>query len=56
MLQQPRIDLSLKDKSGQTPFAAALAAKDNETGRAILKKEPKAAEQVSILLCHVTII
>ena len=48
LLQQPRLDLSVKDNRGSTPFAAALATKDNETGLAILKREPKAAEQVSL--------
>jgi ankyrin repeat protein len=46
LLQQPSLDLSIRDKSNQTPFAAALSAKDNETGCAILKREPKAAEQM----------
>ena len=47
MLNQPRIDVTIKDSKGQTPFAVALATKDNETGKAILKREPKAAEQVT---------
>ena len=47
LLQHPDIDLTIRDKSGNTPFAMAMSVKDNEAGQAILKREPKAAEQVS---------
>jgi hypothetical protein len=46
LLSNPDLDLTIKDKAGHTPFAKALAAKDDEAGKAILKREPKAAEQV----------
>lgn len=46
LLQHPKIDLTLRDNQGRTPFATALAAKDNRAGQGILQKEPKAAEQV----------
>ena len=42
----PDLDLTIIDKSGSTPFAMAMSVKDTETGQAILKREPKAAEQV----------
>lgn len=50
LLLHPNIDLTVKDKNGKTPFAAALAAKDHEAGGAILTREPKAAEQVGFIL------
>ena len=37
----------MRDKAGNTPFAKAMAVRDDEAGRAILKREPKAAEQVN---------
>lgn len=46
LLSHADLDLTIKDKSGHTPFAKAMAVKDDEAGRAILKREPKAAEQV----------
>lgn len=53
LLGHPDIDLTVRDKHNQTPFATALAVKDNETGLAILKREPKAAEQVlTLVLLH----
>lgn len=46
LLSHVDLDLTVKDKAGHTPFAKAMTAKDDEAGRAILKREPKAAEQV----------
>ena len=46
LLSHPNIDLTQQDKSGNTPFAAALTARDHQAGLAILKRESKAAEQV----------
>lgn len=46
LLLHEDLDLTIKDKVGHTPFAKAMAAKDDEVGRAILRREPKAAEQV----------
>ena len=36
----------LKDRTGQTAFAVAMNAKDNEAASAILSREPSSAEQV----------
>lgn len=47
LLSHPALDLSLRDKSGITPFAAAMSRKNNKAAQAILSREPKAAEQVS---------
>ncbi|XP_069982534.1 rabankyrin-5 isoform X2 [Penaeus vannamei] len=45
LLSHPALDLSLRDKSGITPFAAAMSRKNNKAAQAILSREPKAAEQ-----------
>jgi len=45
-MAHPVLDLAVKDRQGNTPFAAALAVKDSETGQAIVQRDPKAAEQV----------
>lgn len=55
LLSHSDLDLTIKDKAGNTPFAKAMAVRDDETGRAILKREPKAAEQViKASLCPVS--
>ena len=36
----------LKDRMGQTAFAVAMNAKDNEAASAILSREPSTAEEV----------
>lgn len=46
LLSVPEIDLSLRDKSGLTPFATALTFRNNKAAQAILDKMPSAAEQV----------
>jgi hypothetical protein len=46
LLCQPGIDLSIRDKSGLTPFATALTYRNNKAAEAILDKLPTAAEQV----------
>lgn len=46
LLSHVDLDLAIKDRAGNTPFAKAMAVRDNEAGRAILRREPKAAEQV----------
>ena len=54
-MAHPTLDLAVKDRQGNTPFAAALAVKDSETGQAIVQRDPKAAEQVCntyIELCN----
>ncbi|KAJ8957961.1 hypothetical protein NQ318_001960 [Aromia moschata] len=45
LLSVPEIDLSLRDKSGLSPFAAALTFRNNKAAQAILDKLPSAAEQ-----------
>ena len=50
-MAHPALDLAVKDKKGNTPFAAALAAKDSDTGQSIVQRDPKSAEQVRIKLC-----
>lgn len=46
LLRVPEIDLSLRDKSGLSPFATALTVRNNKAAQAILDKLPTAAEQV----------
>ena len=46
-MAHPTLDLAVRDRQGNTPFAAALAVKDSETGQAIVQRDPKAAEQVT---------
>ncbi|XP_067130283.1 rabankyrin-5 [Centruroides vittatus] len=45
LLAHPSLNLSLRDKQGLTPFAAAMTIKNNKAAEAILSREPKAAEQ-----------
>nr|XP_045601096.1 rabankyrin-5-like [Procambarus clarkii] len=45
LLSHHALDLTLRDKSGITPFAAAMSRKNNKAAQAILSREPKAAEQ-----------
>ncbi|XP_008195018.3 rabankyrin-5 [Tribolium castaneum] len=45
LLSVPEIDLSLRDKSGLSPFATALTFRNNKAAQAILDKLPSAAEQ-----------
>ncbi|KAK6636534.1 hypothetical protein RUM43_010196 [Polyplax serrata] len=45
LLCHPRLDLTVRDKSGLTPFAAALTYRNNKAAQAILDKLPSAAEQ-----------
>lgn len=51
ILSHPALDLTVKDKSGVTPFAAAMSRKNNKAAKAILNRESKAAEQVRISVC-----
>ena len=48
LLSHPGLDLTIKDKQGLTPFAAAMMTKNNKAAQAILDREPTAAEQVSL--------
>ncbi|KAL0267274.1 UNVERIFIED_CONTAM: hypothetical protein PYX00_009592 [Menopon gallinae] len=45
LLCHPGLDLTLRDNSGLTPFAAALTYRNNKAAQAILEKLPTAAEQ-----------
>lgn len=45
LLCHPNIDLSIRDKKGLTPFAAALTVRNMKAAQAILERLPKAAEQ-----------
>jgi len=45
LLGCPGIDLQSRDKSGLSPFAAAMTYKNNSAARVILELEPGAAEQ-----------
>ncbi|XP_065197269.1 rabankyrin-5-like [Sycon ciliatum] len=45
LLSHPNLDLGLKDRLGQTPFAAALAARDNDAANNILQRSPDSAHQ-----------
>ena len=45
-MSHPLLDLTLRDRSGLTPFAAAMTFKNNKAAQAILDREPRAAEQV----------
>lgn len=47
LLSVPEIDLSLRDKSGLSPFATALTYRNIKAAQSILDKMPSAAEQVS---------
>ncbi len=48
LLTQANLDLTVRDKNNQTPFAVAMATKDNQIGLSILNREPSAAEQVTV--------
>uniref|UniRef100_A0A0P4WJ56 FYVE-type domain-containing protein n=1 Tax=Scylla olivacea TaxID=85551 RepID=A0A0P4WJ56_SCYOL len=45
LLSHPALDLTIRDKAGVTPFAAAMLRKNNKAAKAILNRESKAAEQ-----------
>ena len=49
LLSHPNLNLKLKDRSGNTPFAAAMMTRNNKAAQAILDREPTAAEQVGII-------
>ncbi|XP_021369516.1 rabankyrin-5-like isoform X1 [Mizuhopecten yessoensis] len=46
LLSHPSLDLTVRDKQGFTPFAAAMTTKNNKAAQAILNRESTAAEQV----------
>ncbi|XP_055853313.1 rabankyrin-5 [Episyrphus balteatus] len=46
LLCHPGIDLKIRDKAGNTPFAAALTMRMNKAAQNILERLPNAAEQM----------
>jgi rabankyrin-5 len=46
LLEQPSIDLKIRDKNGNTPFALTLAVRNHKVAQRILEKMPNAAEQM----------
>ncbi|CAF0740586.1 unnamed protein product [Adineta steineri] len=46
LIGAPNLDLSIRNKQNQTPFACSMAAKNNEAANLILNREPRAAEQL----------
>ena len=48
LMSHPRLDLTLKDIQGLSPFAIAMTTKNNKAAQAILDREPTACEQVLI--------
>ncbi len=46
LISAPNLDLSIRNKQNQTPFACSMVAKNNEAAKLIIKREPRAAEQV----------
>lgn len=49
LLCHPSIDLTKRDRTGLTPFAAALTCRNDKAARSILDKLPAAAEQVNCI-------
>ncbi len=57
LINAPNLDLSIRNKQNQTPFACSMVAKNNEAANLILKREPRAAEQVfTIEICFYTLL
>ncbi|UJR21238.1 hypothetical protein I4U23_024333 [Adineta vaga] len=46
LIRAPNLDLSIRNKQNQTAFACSIVSKNNEAANLILKREPKAAEQI----------
>lgn len=46
LLKHPSIDLKIRDKSGNTPFASALSVRNHKAAEKILDRMPNAAEQM----------
>jgi rabankyrin-5 len=46
LLKHPTIDLKVRDKTGNTPFATALAVRNHKAAERILDRMPNAAEQM----------
>ncbi|XP_025406363.1 rabankyrin-5 isoform X2 [Sipha flava] len=52
LLCHPSIDLTKRDRTGLTPFAAALTCRNDKAARSILDKLPAAAEQFDNKGCN----
>lgn len=50
LLCHPNIDLKIRDKAGNTCFAAALTFRNHKAAQAILERLPNAAEQMVLAL------
>lgn len=48
LIRAPSLDLSIRNKQNQTAFACSIVSKNNEAADLILKRAPKAADQVKI--------
>ncbi|CAF1139911.1 unnamed protein product [Adineta ricciae] len=46
LIRAHNLDLSIRNKQNQTAFACSIVSKNNEAANLILKREPKAAEQI----------
>lgn len=46
LLYHPSIDLKIRDKQGNTPFASALTVRNHKAAQCILERLPNAAEQM----------
>lgn len=46
LLEQPTVDLKVRDKNGHTPFALTLQMRNHKVAEKILEKMPNAAEQM----------
>ncbi len=53
MIRAPNIDLAIRNKQNQTAFACSIVSKNNEAANLILKREPKAADQVENLFLSI---
>lgn len=47
LIQAPNLDLTVRNRQNQTAFACSIVSKNNEAADLILKREPRAADQVS---------
>ena len=49
-MSHPLLDLTVRDRNGLTPFAAAMTYKNNKAAQSILDRESRAAEQVGLAI------
>ena len=53
LAKNPDVDLKMANKSGKTPFAAALEIKNNKAASLVLNRDPKSAEQVFLTISFI---